>query len=86
MVWYFVLATALIVIFGVEKGVERVSKVMMPILVVLTIGIAIYVITRPGASAGLKYYLVPDFSQLTSKTFWRQSASCSTPSPWQWVL
>lgn len=71
ILWFgiFVLATALIVIFGVEKGVERVSKVMMPILVVLTIGIAIYVITRPGASAGLKYYLVPDFSQLTSKTF-----------------
>lgn len=71
IIWFgiFVLATALIVIFGVEKGVERVSKVMMPVLVVLTIGIAVYVITRPGASAGLKYYLVPDFSQLTSKTF-----------------
>lgn len=71
IIWFgiFVLATALIVIFGVEKGVERVSKVMMPILVVLTIGIAVYVITRPGASEGLKYYLVPDFSQLTSKTF-----------------
>lgn len=71
IIWFgiFVLATALIVIFGVEKGVERVSKVMMPILVILTIGIAIYVITRPGASAGLKYYLVPDFSQLSSKTF-----------------
>lgn len=71
ILWFgiFVLATALIVIFGVEKGVERVSKVMMPILVILTIGIAIYVITRPGASAGLKYYLVPDFSQLSSKTF-----------------
>lgn len=71
IIWFgiFVLATALIVIFGVEKGVERVSKVMMPILVVLTIGIAVYVVTRPGASAGLKYYLVPDFSQLSSKTF-----------------
>ncbi|MFR8011042.1 MAG: sodium-dependent transporter [Clostridia bacterium] len=71
ILWFgiFVLATALIVIFGVEKGVERVSKVMMPILVVLTIGIAIYVITRDGASEGLKYYFVPDFSQLTSKTF-----------------
>lgn len=71
IIWFgiFVLATALIVIFGVEKGVERVSKVMMPVLVVLTIGIAVYVVTRPGASAGLKYYLVPDFSQLTSKTF-----------------
>lgn len=71
ILWFgiFVLATALIVIFGVEKGVERVSKVMMPVLVVLTIGIAIFVITRPGATAGLKYYLVPDFSKLSSKTF-----------------
>ena len=70
IIWFgiFVLATALVVFFGVEKGIERVSKVMMPILVVLSIGIAIFVITRPGSSAGLKYYFVPDFSQLSSKT------------------
>ncbi len=71
IIWFavFVLATALVVLFGVEKGIERVSKFMMPVLVILSIGIAIYVITRPGASAGLKYYFVPDFSKLSSKTF-----------------
>lgn len=71
IIWFavFVLATAVIVFFGVEKGIERVSKVMMPILVVLSIAIAIFVITRPGSSVGLKYYLVPDFSKLSSKTF-----------------
>ena len=68
--WFgiFVLITALIVFFGVEKGIERVSKFMMPILVILSIGIAIFVITRPGSSAGLKYYLIPDFSKFSSTT------------------
>lgn len=41
----FLFLTSLVVMFGVEKGIERVSKVMMPLLVVLAVGISIYSLT-----------------------------------------
>ena len=71
LVWFaiFLGATALIVLFGVEKGIEKVSKVMMPLLVALTLFIAIYtIITMDGAWAGVKYYLMPDFSNFSIMT------------------
>lgn len=60
--------TTVVVLCGVEKGVERVSKIMMPILLLLTIGISIYVMTIPGSLEGIKYYLLPDFSKFSIKT------------------
>ena len=68
--WFllFVGATALIVLFGVEKGVEKVSKVLMPVLVALSVFIAVYVCFMPGALEGVKYYLVPNFSNFSIKT------------------
>ncbi len=60
--------TAVIVLFGVEKGVEKVSKIMMPILILLSIVIAIYSICMPGAVEGLLYYITPDFSKFSVKT------------------
>ncbi len=68
--WFllFLGATALVVLFGVEKGVEKVSKVMMPILVVLVIFIAVYSMFMPGALEGVKYYLTPDFSKFSITT------------------
>ena len=70
LVWFtlFVLLTAGIVLFGVKKGIEKMSKLMMPVLVVLTIIIAIYVMTLDGAMEGVIYYLKPnmkDFSPVT---------------------
>ncbi len=64
----FALFTLTIIFAGVRNGIERVSKVMMPILVVLSLIIAVYSVTRPGALAGVKYFLVPnvrDFSWMT---------------------
>lgn len=61
----FLLLAFAVVIFGVDKGVENVSRKIMPLLVLLTIGVSIYSVTRPGALAGLKYYLVPDLSKLS---------------------
>ena len=67
----FALFTLLIIYAGVRNGIERVSKIMMPILVVLSVIIAIYSVTRPGALAGVKYFLVPNvqnFSWMTVVT------------------
>ena len=69
--WFllFIALTAVIVLFGVEKGIEKVSKVMMPVLVALTIFIVIYTIcTMDGALDGVLYYLTPDFSQFSVMT------------------
>lgn len=60
--------TALIVILGVEKGIEKVSRFLMPLLVIIAVVICIYVIFIPGSGAGLKYYLLPDFSKFSFKT------------------
>ena len=56
----FCLFTLSIIYAGVRNGIERVSKFMMPILVVLSVIIAIYSVTRPGAIEGVKYFLVPN--------------------------
>ena len=64
----FLMITVLVVMCGVEKGIERLSKFLMPILLVLTVGIAIYVMTLPNALDGVKYYLVPDFSKFSFST------------------
>ncbi len=68
--WFLVFLglTALVVLFGVEKGIEKVSKIMMPILVVLTLFIAIYALCMPGAIEGFKWYILPDFSKFSVKT------------------
>ncbi len=68
--WFilFIGITALIVLGGVEKGIERVSKIMMPVLVILSIIIAGYAVTMPGAIEGVKYYFLPDFSKFTVST------------------
>lgn len=68
--WFFlfIALTSVIVLLGVEKGVEKVSKIMMPILAVLTVGIAVYVVTRPGAMDGVLYYVKPDFKHFSPTT------------------
>lgn len=68
--WFLIFLgiTALIVLLGVEKGIEKVSKIMMPVLVVLTLFIAIYSMCMPGALEGVKWYLMPDFSAFSIKT------------------
>ena len=69
--WFllFLGLTALVVLFGVEKGIEKVSKVMMPVLIALTIFVAVYSMTLPGAMDGVKYYFTPNFKNLSVNTF-----------------
>ena len=67
----FSLIVLVIIYAGVQNGIERVSRFMMPILVVLSVIIAIYSITRPGALDGVKYFLIPNpanFSWMTVVT------------------
>ncbi len=68
--WFIVfVALVFIVIFaGVKNGVERVSKIMMPLLLVLAVIVAVYSITRPGALEGVKYFLIPDFEHFSWMT------------------
>lgn len=62
----FVLLTVLIISAGVEQGIEKWSSRLMPSLFVLMVALICYVLTQEGAMAGLKHYLVPDFSQITN--------------------
>ena len=64
----FLILTTVIVLGGVEKGIEKVSSVLMPVLVLISIGVCIFVATIPGAGEGMKYYLLPDFSKFSIKT------------------
>lgn len=69
-VWFliFIGLTALVVLLGVDKGIEKVSKIMMPILIVLTVIIAVYSCFMEGAVEGILYYITPDFSKFSVKT------------------
>jgi neurotransmitter:Na+ symporter, NSS family len=63
----FLAITALIVHGGVSHGIERWSKILMPVFFVLLIGLIIYVMTLKGAIKGLEFYLKPDFSKLNGR-------------------
>ncbi|MGP1612301.1 MAG: sodium-dependent transporter [Catonella sp.] len=69
-VWFliFSLVVLLIIVAGVEHGIEKVSKMMMPVLVVLAIIVSIYSVTRPGAFEGVKYFLIPNFNNFSWMT------------------
>ena len=64
----FTFFTLAIIYAGVRNGVERVSSMMMPVLVVLSVIIAVYSVTRPGALEGVKYFLVPNLSNFSWMT------------------
>lgn len=80
IIWFviFLAITSFVIICGVEKGIEKFSKVLMPILLFLIVGISVYSLTlsytdesgvvRTGLD-GLKLYLIPDFSGITLKEF-----------------
>jgi len=62
----FLVLTAVIVILGVRKGIEKYSKVLMPLLLVLLIGLGIRSLTMPGSMEGLVFLFKPDFSKIDS--------------------
>jgi NSS family neurotransmitter:Na+ symporter len=82
----YVFLTALIVIMGVKNGIEKYSKIMMPLLFLMVIAIAVHSLTLPGASEGVKFLFYPDFSKVTGDTvlaamgqaFFSLSIGCGT--------
>ena len=63
----FFLATAFIVMAGVQKGIERFAKIFMPVIFLLFIVIIIRVLTLPNAKEGLRFLFLPDFGKLTAE-------------------
>lgn len=71
IVYHFIfgLLTFGIVIFGVEKGIERISKYLMSLLLVLMLLLILRNLTLPGAWEGVEFFLTPDFSKVTKETW-----------------
>ena len=69
--WFIVFGfiCILCIIGGVEKGIEKLSRILMPVLLILIVGIICYEMTLPGIWDGVVYYLRPDMSALTPNTF-----------------
>ena len=68
--WFLVFAVLVfaVILAGVKNGVERVSRVMMPMMIVLAVMVAVYSVTRPGAVEGIKYFLIPNLEHFSMMT------------------
>ncbi|RMG72613.1 MAG: sodium-dependent transporter [Bacteroidetes bacterium] len=64
----FMVLTAVVVLRGIQGGIESASKLLMPLLFLILIGLIIYALTLPNAMAGISYYLLPDFSKIQLST------------------
>ncbi|MDG1254599.1 MAG: sodium-dependent transporter [Glaciecola sp.] len=51
---------------GVKQGIEKAAKTLMPALFIMLVGMVIFVLTQDNAMAGVKFYLIPDFSKIDS--------------------
>ncbi len=65
----FMILTIAIIAAGVVKGIQRWVKILMPALLVLLLILVVRGLTLPGAGAGIAFYLLPDFSAVTGRTF-----------------
>jgi NSS family neurotransmitter:Na+ symporter len=61
---FVILITVMIVLGGIAGGIEKATKIMMPMLFILLIAVIIRSLTLPGAGKGIEYYLIPDFSKI----------------------
>ena len=70
--WYVIMAliTAVVLIFGVAKGIERLNRILMPLLLVILILLVVRSLTLPGAGRGIQYLLDPDWSVLLNPLTW----------------
>jgi neurotransmitter:Na+ symporter, NSS family len=70
LVWQmiFMALTAFVVLAGVQKGIEKYTKILMPLLIVLILAVCIRSVSLPGASEGLRFLFYPDFSKITGQS------------------
>jgi len=66
----FMVLTAIIVAGGIKKGIETASKILMPLLFLLLIGLIAYSLTLENAMEGVRFYLIPDFSLINVRTIY----------------
>jgi len=66
--WIFIFLCGCVVFLGIKNGIEQLNKYMMPALVIISLVISAYSLSLPGAFAGLKYYLIPNFDNFGIKT------------------
>jgi NSS family neurotransmitter:Na+ symporter len=64
----FMAMTVAVVIAGIEQGIERACKILLPLLFLIMVALAVRSLTLPGAMEGLKFYLYPDFSKVSAQT------------------
>ena len=65
----FAFLTIGIVAFGVQKGIEKMSKILMPALAIMAVFLMVFVLCQPGALEGVKYFLIPNFDGMTAGKF-----------------
>ena len=65
----FLFITALAVVRGIQKGIESANRFLMPALLLILLGLIGYSLTLDGAMQGIRFYLVPDFREVTAQTF-----------------
>ena len=58
----FTAVSCAVIVMGVKNGIEKANLVMMPVLLLMAVGLAVYVALLPGAGEGIRFYLIPDFS------------------------
>jgi NSS family neurotransmitter:Na+ symporter len=70
LIWFFVFMglTAFIIMSGVKKGIEKSTKILMPLLLVLLVILVIRSVTLEGAGKGISFLFKPDFSKITAST------------------
>jgi len=73
---FFIALNLLIVTKDISKGIEKASKILMPVLFLLILVVIARSVTLEGASAGIKYYLIPDFNKINGTTFLKALSQC----------
>jgi neurotransmitter:Na+ symporter, NSS family len=64
----FLSITAVCVAGGIQKGIERANALLMPALLIILLALIAYSLTLPSAMAGIRFYLIPDFGEITAQT------------------
>lgn len=81
----FLVLCIVVVVRGVSQGIEKVSKVLMPLLFLLLAGLVVYSVTRPGAGEGLRFLFGIDPARLSGDTLVGALGQAFFPCPWAWA-